>query len=115
MSNIARELARARTGAGLTQTAAARKLGVTQARLSQIEHGHNTRLDTLQSYARVLGLELLLVPQNQLRRVRAMLNDSVRDSAEEDRPSRFPSLADLIPPDADEKHRRSRPAKKIRA
>jgi len=95
MANICADLASARKKAGLTQEQMAQKLGLTQARLSQIEHGQNLRLDTLESYARALGLELLLVPQRELRRVRSILNSTEPAFAGEERPSRFPSLADL--------------------
>ncbi len=104
MANISSDLAKARSSAGLTQVQMARKLGLTQARLSQIEHGQNARLDTLQSYARALGLELLLVPQQQLSHVRAILNRDAPASTDEDRPSRFPTLAELIPADAKQQH-----------
>lgn len=99
MRNIGRELASARTRAGLTQADLARRLGVTQARLSQIENGTNARIDTLQSYARALGLELLLVPQQQLRRVQSMLRGDESTVRDEERSSRFPTLADLVPQD----------------
>jgi len=88
-------------------------LGLTQARLSQIEHGKNARIDTLQSYARALGLELLLVPQRQLSLVRSMLDRRDGPAAiDEDPPSRFPSLAELISNDANEQRIRLRPVKK---
>jgi hypothetical protein len=48
----------------------------------------------VQSYARALGLEVVLVPRKQLGSVRAML--SGQTAPEDDGGSRFPSLADLI-------------------
>lgn len=105
MANISGELGEARLRAGLTQNEIARKLGLTQARLSQIEHGQNARIDTLQSYARALGLELVLVPQRQLSRLRSMLDRESPATADEDRPTRFPSLAQLIPREAKERRR----------
>ncbi len=36
-------------------------LGVSQARVSQIEHGHIDGLDTLRAYAEVLGAEVSII------------------------------------------------------
>lgn len=94
MDHIGRQLAEARDRAGLTQSELALKLGVQQSRVSRIEHEANPRLDTVQSYARALGLEVALVPRKQLGRVRAMLSDQA--APESDDRSRFPSLADLV-------------------
>ncbi|MEA2663138.1 MAG: hypothetical protein QOI11_82 [Candidatus Eremiobacteraeota bacterium] len=94
MDHIGRQLAEARDRAGLTQSELALKLGVQQSRVSRIEHEANPRLDTVQSYARALGLEVALVPRKQLGRVRAMLSDQA--APEGDDRSRFPSLADLV-------------------
>ncbi|GLY01545.1 MULTISPECIES: helix-turn-helix transcriptional regulator [Actinoplanes] len=55
------ELAEMRKSAGLTQADVATALGVTQARVSQIEHGHVDSLDTLRAYAEVLGAEVSVV------------------------------------------------------
>ncbi len=96
MSHIVRSLAEARNRAGLTQAELARKLGILQSRVSRIEHEKNPRLDTLQSYARALGLELMLVPRKQLSRVRAVLSDEPATADDGDRRSRFPSLAELL-------------------
>ena len=95
MTNIGSELANARQKVGMTQAQMAAKLGLTQSRLSQIEHGRTTRLDTIESYARALGLELLLVPQREVRRLRSILDGAEPASTDEQRPSLFPSLADL--------------------
>jgi transcriptional regulator with XRE-family HTH domain len=78
----------------LTQAGLAEKLGVQQSRISRIEHEANPRHDTVQSYARALGLEVVLVPRKQLGRVRAVLSN--QNTPEDDDRSRFPSLADLI-------------------
>ncbi len=96
MSDIIRELAEARARAGLTQAKLAQKLGVLQSRVSRFEHESNPRLDTLQSYARTLDLELILVPRKELSRVCAVLRREWAPTDEGDRPSRFPTLEDLI-------------------
>ncbi len=104
MDHIGRQLAEARDRAGLTQSELAGKLGVQQSRVSRIEHEANPRLDTVQSYARALGLEVVLVPRKQLGRVRAMLSGQA--GPEDDERSRFPSLADLIRDAADRPKKR---------
>lgn len=56
-----RELAEMRKSAGLTQAEVATILGVSQARISQIEHGQVDSLDTLRAYAEALGAEVSIV------------------------------------------------------
>jgi transcriptional regulator with XRE-family HTH domain len=104
VDHIGRQLAEARSRAGLTQAGLAEKLGVQQSRVSRIEHETNPRLDTVQSYARALGLEVVLVPRKQLGRVRAMLSSQA--APEDDDHSRFPSLADLVRDAADRPKKR---------
>jgi DNA-binding XRE family transcriptional regulator len=55
------ELAEMRKSAGLTQVEVAAILGVSQARISQIEHGQVDSLDTLRAYAEALGGEVSIV------------------------------------------------------
>lgn len=55
------ELAELRKSAGLTQAEVATALGVSQARISQIEHGQIDSLDTLRAYATALGAEVSVV------------------------------------------------------
>ncbi|MDH6130892.1 DNA-binding XRE family transcriptional regulator [Kitasatospora sp. MAA4] len=57
------ELAELRRSAGLTQREVARTLGVSQARVSQIEHGQVDSLETLRAYAAALGGEVSVVVQ----------------------------------------------------
>ncbi|MFE6689878.1 helix-turn-helix domain-containing protein [Streptomyces sp. NPDC057743] len=63
--NIARirghELAALRREAGLTQGGVAAALGVSQARISQIEHGQVDSLDVLRAYAAALGGEVSVI------------------------------------------------------
>ncbi|MBM4243615.1 MAG: helix-turn-helix domain-containing protein [Deltaproteobacteria bacterium] len=52
-------LKRSRFEAGLTQAALARRAGVTQARIAQLESpDHGLKLETLERVAAALGLEL---------------------------------------------------------
>ncbi|ORT61749.1 helix-turn-helix domain-containing protein [Streptomyces sp. CB03238] len=55
------ELAGLRRSAGLTQADVAASLGVSQARVSQIEHGQVDSLDVLRAYAAALGGEVSVV------------------------------------------------------
>lgn len=69
----------------MTQTALARKLGVSNANLSRIEHGADLRVSTLIDIARVLGFEPMLVPKEYVPTIRAIL-DGARRSGEEEIP-----------------------------
>ncbi|MER7009154.1 helix-turn-helix transcriptional regulator [Dactylosporangium sp. NPDC000555] len=55
------ELAEMRKSAGLTQAEVAAILRVSQARVSQIEHGQVDSLDMLRAYAEALGAEVSIV------------------------------------------------------
>ncbi|MEU9373017.1 helix-turn-helix transcriptional regulator [Streptomyces sp. NPDC048255] len=55
------ELAGLRRSAGLTQADVAAALGISQARVSQIEHGQVDSLDVLRAYAAVLGGEVSVI------------------------------------------------------
>jgi HTH-type transcriptional regulator / antitoxin HipB len=74
-SALGRILAEARERAGLSQTELARRLNVSGANLSRIEHGSDLRVSTLLEIARALQLEPLLVPKNLVPAVRAMLEE----------------------------------------
>jgi DNA-binding XRE family transcriptional regulator len=49
------QLAQLRKGAGLTQAQVAAVMGVSQARVSQIEHGKITEMDAVRAYIEALG------------------------------------------------------------
>ena len=49
------QLAQLRKNTGLTQAQVAVAMGVSQARVSQIEHGRITELDTVRAYIEALG------------------------------------------------------------
>ena len=49
------QLAQLRKNAGLTQAQVAALMGVTQARVSQIEHGKITEVDAIRGYVEALG------------------------------------------------------------
>lgn len=49
------QLAQLRKSTGLTQQEVAAKMGVSQARVSQIEHGKITEMDAVRAYVEALG------------------------------------------------------------
>jgi transcriptional regulator with XRE-family HTH domain len=75
---LGRILAAARERLGLSQSELARRLGVSGANLSRIEHGTDLRVSTLLEIARALQLEPMLVPKESVPSVRALLDDLQR-------------------------------------
>ena len=72
--SVGRLLALARRARGLSQTELARRLNVTNANISRIEHGSDLKVSTLIDLARELRLEPLLVPKEHLSSVRGLLD-----------------------------------------
>jgi len=60
---MGRLLRKARLAVGLSQLELSQKLGVTQGTISRAETGRDLRVSTLVELARVLDLELMLVPR----------------------------------------------------
>ena len=77
-TGLGRILATARGRLGLSQSELARRLGVSGANLSRIEHGTDLRVSTLLEIARALQLEPMLVPKESVPSVRALLDDLQR-------------------------------------
>lgn len=68
---------------GWSQSAVARRVGLTQKHLSQIESGKVVpRFDTLLDVVRVLGLDLVIVPRSLAPTVDAMVHDLTRPDAQ---------------------------------
>jgi transcriptional regulator with XRE-family HTH domain len=86
---VGRLLAAARERLGLSQSELARRLGVSGANLSRIEHGADLRVSTLLDVARALQLEPMLVPKESVPSVRALLDDLQRPSPTEPERGRF--------------------------
>ena len=64
IAHIAEQLKQARQAKGLSQRALSAKAGIPQSHISKIESGAvNLQLSSLIELSRVLGLELMLVPQ----------------------------------------------------
>ncbi|MBL4904198.1 MAG: helix-turn-helix transcriptional regulator [Desulfocapsa sp.] len=74
MSKIIQTLKSARQKKGLTQAELGKKLGLPQSHISKIEQElTNPQLSTLRDMARILDLELTLVPRSMLPAVRSLL------------------------------------------
>jgi HTH-type transcriptional regulator/antitoxin HipB len=82
---VGRILAAARERIGLSQTELARRLAVSPANLSRIEHGSDLRVSTLLELARALQLEPMLVPKNLAPAVRAILDEPQSDDGHAER------------------------------
>jgi transcriptional regulator with XRE-family HTH domain len=82
MSNIIQSLKSARLEKGLTQAELGKKLGLPQSHISKIEQGlTNPQFSTLKDMARILDLELTLVPRPMLPAVRSLLTGEDKDKA----------------------------------
>jgi transcriptional regulator with XRE-family HTH domain len=68
----------------LSQVALAKKLGMVQRHISDIERGKTIpRFDTLLDILRVLNFDLVLTPKNLLPLIHAMINDAGEKSPQE--------------------------------
>ncbi len=80
MSKIIQSLKSARQEKGLTQAELGKKLGLPQSHISKIEQElTNPQLSTLRDMARILDLELTLVPRLMLPAVRLLLTGEETD------------------------------------
>lgn len=80
IEHIAESLKAARERKGLSQRALSAKAGVPQSHISKIENGAvDLRLSSLVELARVLDLELTLVPRKRLPAVRAIIRGDDSD------------------------------------
>ncbi len=79
ITHIAKKLKVAREAKGLSQRALGKLAGVPQSHISKIENGFvDLRLSSLIELARVLGLELALVPRKMLPAIKSIARGSVR-------------------------------------
>jgi HTH-type transcriptional regulator/antitoxin HipB len=73
-AQVAAELARRRKAKGLTQADLGRRIGLPQSHISRIEHGKtDLRLSSLLDLARLLDLEVMLVPREVVPVVRSVV------------------------------------------
>ena len=79
-AGVARALVAARKTKGLTQVALGKKMRLPQSHISKIEQGRtNLRVSTLLSIARLLDLELVLVPRKYSLVVRRIVQRELDD------------------------------------
>ncbi|MDZ4836906.1 MAG: helix-turn-helix transcriptional regulator [Candidatus Melainabacteria bacterium] len=83
MNDMFSALQKARSDKGLTQTDLAQQLQLGQSYLSQLERGkHDIRVKTLSEWARVLDLEVMLVPRQKVPAVSFMIRHESSDFEE---------------------------------
>jgi len=83
ITHIADKLKAEREARGLSQVALSKLAGIPQSHISKIENGTvDLRLSSLIELARVLGLELTLVPRKALPAVKSIVRGSARPSQE---------------------------------
>ena len=76
IAHIALQIKEAREAKGLSQRALSKKVGIPQSHISRIENGAvNLQLSSLIELARVLELELMLVPKKAQKATGAIVND----------------------------------------
>lgn len=81
LAPIIKALAAARHRAGLSQRALADKVGLAQSHISKIERGAvDPQTTSLVEIARILGLELSLVPTPLIPALRALIRESIPNS-----------------------------------
>lgn len=96
MDDLYRSLLQARRTKGLTQAQLAELLQLGQSYLSQVERGkHDIKTSTLIDWARVLDLEIMLVPRRDVPAVSYMISsDGLRVA--EDLPPAYGPLPDEV-------------------
>ncbi|MBL4574475.1 MAG: helix-turn-helix transcriptional regulator [Opitutaceae bacterium] len=79
IAHIAQQIKEAREAKGLSQRALSKKVGIPQSHISKIENGTvNLQLSSLIELARVLELELMLVPKKAQKAAGVIVNDTKR-------------------------------------
>jgi transcriptional regulator with XRE-family HTH domain len=74
MSQIHDQLKQRRKALGLKQEDMLMRVGMARQQYQRLEAGGNPRLDNLELVAKGLKLELMLIPQEKLHAVKALLN-----------------------------------------
>ena len=85
---LSSELEKRRRALGLNQSDMLMKIGMSQQQYQWVEAGHDIRVSTLSRVLEGMGLELLLVPREQVRHLENMLRPGEHDY-------------DIMPADAD--------------
>ncbi|MBB5213421.1 helix-turn-helix transcriptional regulator [Parapusillimonas granuli] len=97
MSNIHRELEAARKHAALTQEELAAQAGLSRMTIQRLESGKlDPRFSTLQEIARVLGLDIMLVPASLRKELEAFVRSGGRLLGQAPGADAPPSVVDLL-------------------
>lgn len=86
LRDLASRVKEARERRGLSQRRLAERSGFHQTQLSRVESGHDVRLSTLIDAARLVGLEVVLVPRELHATVRSLIVPQDVDQARQERP-----------------------------
>ena len=90
MGELIKILVNARKAMELSQDALGKKLGIPQSHLSKIEQGKvDMRLSNFVDMARLLGLEVILVPKEWRPVIEGMLNANSQNNEEKSLPERL--------------------------
>lgn len=93
MSNLLQQLKKRRISLGFKQNDMLLRIGVSRQQYQRLESKGNPRLDTLELIAKGLNSELMLIPQEKLTAVLAVLeNEDLQQTQIEDEPEK--SLSD---------------------
>jgi len=88
MDSLFSTLTKARKALKLSQADLSQKLGIQQGHISRVEQGKvDIRLSNLQEWARILGLEVILIPKQLQPMIHQMLTGQEDDA---------PSLPELL-------------------
>ena len=83
ITHIANQLKAERVAKGLSQRALSKLAGIPQGHISKIENGAvDLRLSSLIELARILGIELMLVPRKAMPAVKSIVRGSARSPKE---------------------------------
>jgi HTH-type transcriptional regulator / antitoxin HipB len=87
MNDIIKTLVLARKQKGLSQAALGQKLGMPQSHISKIEKGDvDLRLSSLIDMARLLGLEMVLIPKELVTPIRSLMTPPLDEKDEKSLP-----------------------------
>lgn len=88
INNMVFQLKQVRQTQGVSQQLLADKVGMPQSHISRIEQGSvNLKLASFLEIARALGLEVMLVPRQNVTAVNAILSSGKRDHSHSIRPA----------------------------
>lgn len=94
MTPLLQQLKARRTQLGFKQSDMLMRIGMSRQQYQRLEAKGNPRLDTLELLAKGLNAELLLIPQDKLEAVKALLECPSADAAREHEAAQYQDLVD---------------------